>query len=50
MAGRAEHKVVYAPQASGETRIRGSIADQAALHGILNRAFDLGFRCRPYNA
>jgi hypothetical protein len=31
-----------APQASGETRIQGSVADQAALHGILNRIFDLG--------
>ena len=30
------------PQCSGETRIRGPIADQAALHGILERIFDLG--------
>ena len=30
------------PRCSGETRIRGPIADQAALHGILNRIFDLG--------
>jgi len=30
------------PRPSGETRIHGAIADQAALHGILNRIFDLG--------
>lgn len=30
------------PQPDGETSIRGPIADQAALHGILNRIFDLG--------
>jgi hypothetical protein len=30
------------PQCSGETRIRGPIADQAALHGVLDRIFDLG--------
>jgi hypothetical protein len=30
------------PEPSGKTRIRGTIADQAALHGILNRVFGLG--------
>ena len=29
-------------RAHGETCIAGPIADQAALHGILNRIFDLG--------
>lgn len=33
-------EVVPAP--SGKTCIRGVIADQASLHGILNRVFGLG--------
>jgi len=30
------------PHSHGETCITGPVADQAALHGILNRIFDLG--------
>ncbi len=30
------------PQDSGETLIVGPVLDQAALHGILDRAFDVG--------
>jgi hypothetical protein len=30
------------PQASGETLLTGVVADQAALHGLLNKIRDLG--------
>jgi hypothetical protein len=30
------------PQANGTTRLSGPIADQAALHGLLDRVRDLG--------
>ena len=31
-----------APQAGGETLLRGPVADQAALHGLLAKIRDLG--------
>ena len=30
------------PQASGETLLTGPVADQAALHGLLNKIRDIG--------
>ena len=33
---------VIAPRANGETLLSGPVADQAALHGMLNKLRDLG--------
>ena len=33
---------IVTPQASGETLLTGVVADQAALHGLLNKIRDLG--------
>src|SRR4051794_18462583 len=33
--------------ADGSTLIRGQVADQAALHGLIQKVRDLGCRCSP---
>jgi hypothetical protein len=34
--------LTIAPQANGETLMTGPVADQAALHGLLNKIRDVG--------
>lgn len=41
--------LVISHEENGETRLSGSIPDQAALHGVLNRLRDLGIQLISVN-